>query len=197
MTATEQRRVIKRYANRKLYDTEESCYVTHEEIALLVRSGEEIQIIDNQSKEDLTTLTLAQILAKEERRKRRTLPLHTLRSILQASGEKLQERITQQVSTIKGEAVEAVETVRSVLRPGESLEVQQAREASEESDSVREWLDKSQRGYENLARTVEERWDLMVNALDHLEENRRRVARLEERIEELEAKLQSLKGTRS
>ena len=37
MTATEQRRVIKRYANRKLYDTEESCYVTHEEIALLER----------------------------------------------------------------------------------------------------------------------------------------------------------------
>jgi polyhydroxyalkanoate synthesis repressor PhaR len=197
MTATEQRRVIKRYANRKLYDTEESCYVTHEEIALLVRSGEDIQIIDNQSKEDLTRLTLAQILTKEERRKRRTLPLHTLKSILQTSGEKLQERITQQVSTIKEEAVE---TVRSVLRPGETGEageLQSAPEAAEESESVREWLDKSQRGYETLARTVEERWDLMVNALDHLEENRRRISQLEERICELEAELQSLRGNRS
>jgi len=194
MTATEPRRVIKRYANRKLYDTEESCYVTHEEIALLVRSGEDIQIIDNQSKEDLTRLTLAQILAKEERRKRRTLPLHTLKSILQTSGEKLQERITQQVSTIKEEAVE---TVRNVLRPGESPESEEELEVAEESESVREWLDKSQRGYENLSRAVEERWDLMVNALDHLEENRTRLAQLEKRIQELESELQSLKGNRS
>jgi len=194
MNATEPRRVIKRYANRKLYDTEESCYVTHEEIALLVRSGEDIQIIDNQSKEDLTRLTLAQILTKEERRKRRTLPLHTLKSILQTSGEKLQERITQQVSTIKEEAVE---TVRNVLRPGESPEAQEGLEVAGESESLREWLDKSQRGYDNLARTVEERWDLMVNALDHLEENRKRIAQLEGRVQELESELQSLKGNRS
>jgi len=194
MNATEPRRVIKRYANRKLYDTEDSCYVTHEEIALLVRSGEDIQIIDNQSKEDLTRLTLAQILTKEERRKRRTLPLHTLKSILQTSGEKLQERITQQVSTIKEEAVE---TVRNVLRPGESPEAQEELEVASDSESVREWLDKSQRGYENLARTVEERWDLMVNALDHLEENRKCIALLEKRVQELESELQSLKGNRS
>ena len=194
MTATAPRRVIKRYANRKLYDTEESCYVTHEEIALLVRSGEDIQIIDNQSKEDLTRLTLAQILTKEERRKRRTLPLNTLKSILQTSGGKLQERITQQVSTIREEAVE---TVRSVLRPGENPEAVEVTAPGEETESVREWLDKSQRGYENLARVLEERWGLMVNALDHLEENRRRINQLEERIQELESELQSLRGNGS
>ena len=194
MTATAPKRVIKRYANRKLYDTEQSCYVTHEEIALLVRSGEDIRIIDNQSKEDLTRLTLAQILTKEERRKRRTLPLNTLKSILQTSGEKLQERITQQVSTIK---VEAVETVRNVLRPGESPEGQEPNTEESESESLREWLDKSQRGYENLAKTVEERWGLMVNALDHLEENRTRISSLEQRIQELEAELLSLREDRS
>ena len=198
------KRVIKRYANRKLYDTEDSCYVTHEEIALLVRSGQDIQIIDNQSKEDLTRLTLAQILTKEERRKRRTLPLNTLKSIIQTSGEKLQERITQQVSTIKDEAAEtvrqvstmtdgAVETVRNALRPGESAEAPAPSEEAEEAESMREWLDKSQRGYENLAKTVEERWDLMVNALDHLEENRKRISLLEARIQELEAELQALR----
>jgi len=191
MNARDEKRVIKRYANRKLYDTEESCYITHEEIAHLVRSGEEILIIDNQSKEDLTTLTLAQILTKEERRKRRSLPLHTLKNILQTGGERLQERITQQVSTIREEAVE---TVRNVLRPVEDEEATPLADAPLGPEGMREWLDRSQRGYENLARTIEERWNLTVNALDHLEDHGKRIAALEARILELEAELQSRKG---
>jgi polyhydroxyalkanoate synthesis repressor PhaR len=191
MNANEKKRVIKRYANRKLYDTEESCYVTHEEIARLVRSGEDIQIIDNESKDDLTGLTLAQILTKEERRKRRTLPLHTLRNILQTGGERLQERITQQVSAIREEAVE---TVRSVLRPGDAAGGLGGDPPGPGPEAVREWLDKSQRGYENLSRTLEERWDLMVNALNHLDDSRKRIAELEKRVQDLETELQSRKG---
>ena len=63
-------RVIKRYANRKLYDTSRSCYITLEEIAELLRTGEEIRIIDNKSKEDLTSVTMAQILVEEEKRQK-------------------------------------------------------------------------------------------------------------------------------
>ena len=68
-------RVIKRYANRKLYDTRESRYVTLQDIAEFVRIGENVQIIDNKSKEDLTRVTLAQIIYEEERNgdERRTL----------------------------------------------------------------------------------------------------------------------------
>jgi polyhydroxyalkanoate synthesis regulator protein len=56
------RRIIKRYSNRKLYDTKDSRYVTLLQIAEMVRSGEEVQIIDNNTKDDLTEVTLAQII---------------------------------------------------------------------------------------------------------------------------------------
>ena len=60
-------RLIKRYANRKLYDTRASRYVTLQQIAELIRAGEEVCIIDNTTKEDLTSVTLAQIIYEEER----------------------------------------------------------------------------------------------------------------------------------
>ena len=65
---TSKPRVIKRYANRKLYDTRDSRYVTLLQIAEYVRGGEEVSIIDNTTKEDLTNVTLAQIVYEEERK---------------------------------------------------------------------------------------------------------------------------------
>lgn len=82
-------RIIKRYSNRKLYDTVESRYVTLPQIAALVRKGEDVRIIDNNSKEDLTSVTLAQILYEEERKQSRALPLAALKDLIHASGEKI------------------------------------------------------------------------------------------------------------
>ena len=61
-------KVIKRYTNRKLYDTVESRYVTLDEIAEMVKQGLEVKIIDNRSKEDLTSVTLAQMAEPMRRR---------------------------------------------------------------------------------------------------------------------------------
>lgn len=58
MTEPSGRRVIKRYSNRKLYDTKDSRYVTLLEIAEYVRAGEDVQVIDNATKEDKTDVTL-------------------------------------------------------------------------------------------------------------------------------------------
>ena len=60
-------RLIKRYANRKLYDTQESRYVTLQQIAEFIREGHDVRIVDNRSKEDLTNVTLAQIIYEEEK----------------------------------------------------------------------------------------------------------------------------------
>jgi polyhydroxyalkanoate synthesis repressor PhaR len=87
-------RVIKRYANRKLYDTQHSCYVTLDQIAQMVRDSEDVRIIDNNSKEDLTSVTLAQIIFEEEK-KRRLLPLAGLKAIIQTSGESIQDFVKQ------------------------------------------------------------------------------------------------------
>ncbi|HXK34236.1 MAG TPA: polyhydroxyalkanoate synthesis regulator DNA-binding domain-containing protein [Dehalococcoidia bacterium] len=73
--------VIKRYSNRKLYDTQESRYVTLEEIEEMIRGGREIAVVDAATGEDLTSVTLTQIILENERHRRAGLPsafLHQL-----------------------------------------------------------------------------------------------------------------------
>lgn len=85
----ELRRVIKRYSNRKLYDTRDSRYVTLLQIAEMVRRGEDVQIIDNTTKEDKTEVTLALAISEELKAKPRSVPLGTLRNLIQERGEKI------------------------------------------------------------------------------------------------------------
>ena len=61
-------RLIKRYGSRKLYDTEESRYVSLEEIGVWVRQGQEIRVVDNQTSEDVTAQTLTQVILDEGRK---------------------------------------------------------------------------------------------------------------------------------
>ncbi|MBX9769340.1 MAG: polyhydroxyalkanoate synthesis regulator DNA-binding domain-containing protein, partial [Bdellovibrionales bacterium] len=61
-------KVIKRYQNRKLYDTQQSCYVTLEDIAKMIRGNEEVTIVDNKTKRDITASTLAQIIFEAEKK---------------------------------------------------------------------------------------------------------------------------------
>ncbi len=86
---TPDRRVIKRYSNRKLYDTKDSRYVTLLHIADMVRAGEDVQIIDNATKEDKTDVTLALIISEELKARPRGIPLVTLKALIRHRGEKL------------------------------------------------------------------------------------------------------------
>ncbi len=90
-------KVIKRYTNRKLYDTVESRYVTLDEISEMVKLGVEVQIVDNKTKEDLTSVTMAQIIFEEEKKKNR-MPLSVLREIIRHPGESISEFINREVS---------------------------------------------------------------------------------------------------
>ncbi|MEO6574435.1 MAG: polyhydroxyalkanoate synthesis regulator DNA-binding domain-containing protein, partial [Polyangiaceae bacterium] len=83
------RRVIKRYSNRKLYDTKDSRYVTLLQIAEMVRLSDDVQIIDNNSKEDLTEVTLAQIIYEEQKAHSRNVPLQTLKNLIHSRTEKV------------------------------------------------------------------------------------------------------------
>ena len=74
--------VIKRYSNRKLYDTQESRYVTLEELEELIRAGREISVMDVSTGEDLTAVTLAQIILESERNHRATLPTAFLHQLI-------------------------------------------------------------------------------------------------------------------
>lgn len=77
-----QSRVIKRYRNRKLYDTRSSKYVTLLQIAEMVREGDEVRIIDNRTKEDKTQVTLALIISEELKSGPGGIPLTVLRSLI-------------------------------------------------------------------------------------------------------------------
>ena len=88
-------RLIKRYANRKMYDTRASRYVTLDGIADLVRRGADLRIIDNDTGEDLTALIFAQIIFEEEKRKNGLLELPVLRWIIQRGGATVQEVMNQ------------------------------------------------------------------------------------------------------
>ena len=82
-------RLIKRYGNRKLYDTLESRYITLEEIARLVRGGSDVKVIDNESGDDLTAITFAQIILEEEKRRSSLLSLGLLRELIKGGEETL------------------------------------------------------------------------------------------------------------
>ncbi len=82
-------RVIKRYSNRKLYDTKGSRYVTLLQIADMVRAGEEVQIIDNSTKEDKTEVTMALIISEQLKERPRVIPLATLKALIKSHGEQM------------------------------------------------------------------------------------------------------------
>lgn len=82
-------RVVKRYPNRKLYDTVAKQYIRLDEITQLIRAGEEVQVIDHASGEDLTALTLTQIIFEEEKKQSGLLPRAILTGLIRSSGDKL------------------------------------------------------------------------------------------------------------
>jgi polyhydroxyalkanoate synthesis repressor PhaR len=138
------RRVIKRYSNRKLYDTKDSRYVTLLQIAEMVRSGEEVQIIDNNSKEDLTEVTLAQIIYEEQKAHSRPVPLQTLKALIHQRTEKVLTELREgpigrlipglsgdAASPDKGDKADAAKKTESEAARGPSL-VDQAKEKLED-----------------------------------------------------------------
>jgi polyhydroxyalkanoate synthesis repressor PhaR len=94
--------VIKRYSNRKLYDTQESRYVTLEEIEEMIRGGREISVVDATSGEDLTSVTLTQIILENERNRRANLPSAFLHQLIK-HGEAWQDFVQRTMrSSLEG-----------------------------------------------------------------------------------------------
>ncbi len=191
-------RVVKRYANRKLYDTQRSRYVTLDQIADMIRAGQDVKIVDNNSKEDLTSITLAQIIFEQEK-KQGFLPLGAMKNIIQSGGASLSELASQ-----------AGARVRQVFRRGEGdveekaleteppVEVEEATAAAGQSESghsiVREVLERSQLTFEEWQKRVDERVQKVVEALAPWTVLEKEVGELQARIVELERRLAESEG---
>ena len=85
--------VIKKYGNRRLYDTAASRYLNLEDIASLIRQGKDVKVVDAKTGRDLTRVTLTQIITEDAKDKPTGLPLELLRQLIIASDEVRQEFI--------------------------------------------------------------------------------------------------------
>lgn len=106
--------VIKKYPNRRLYDTSSSRYINLEDIAVFVREGRDVQILDAQSGEDLTRVTLTQIIMEDAKQQPTGLPLELLRQLIVSSDRMGREFIMWYLKS----AYDAYQTVQSKLHTG-------------------------------------------------------------------------------
>jgi polyhydroxyalkanoate synthesis repressor PhaR len=83
--------IIKKYGNRRMYDTSASRYVNLEDLAGMIRDGKEVKVVDAKTGEDLTRLTLSQIISEDVKDKPTGLPLELLRQLIVASDQARQE----------------------------------------------------------------------------------------------------------
>ena len=206
-------KVIKRYTNRKLYDTVESRYVTLDEIAAMIKEGTEVRIVDNRTKEDLTSVTLAQIIFEEEKKKNQ-MPLSVLREIIRHPGESIsgfiQKEVSPRVASIREEAESRLD---KLLRRDENAPraegepeapVATAEDITAEDTaaaaglSPADLLKASQRAFEEWQRRIDERVKHVVeNLTGNLPALGRDMASLTQRLEELEKKLEQAEQQKS
>ena len=106
--------LIKRYANRKLYNTAISRYITLKGIAELIEQGEEVRVIDNETGEDITSIALSQILVDNERGGR-AVPRSLLSNLIQRSGDALYGALKRSVDDASGGIGEIQRNVRRAI----------------------------------------------------------------------------------
>jgi polyhydroxyalkanoate synthesis repressor PhaR len=104
--------IIKKYANRRLYDTESSSYITLDRLAQMVREGREFQVVDAKSGEDITRQVLTQIIVDEEARGATMLPINFLKQLIGLYGNSMQTFVPQYLEA----AMEAFQRNQSAAR---------------------------------------------------------------------------------
>ncbi len=108
-------RLIKRYESRKLYDTEESRYVSLDEIARFIRSGQEVRVVDNATSQEVTAQTLAQLILEEGRNGRSKIPSEILHDLVRFGEKALStgvERVQQGVDRLVEVSMDKLGPVR-------------------------------------------------------------------------------------
>src|SRR5262252_9208405 len=148
-------RIIKRYANRKLYDTEHSRYVTLDQISEMIRNGDDVKIVDNKTKEDLTTVTLAQIIFEEEKKQRSFLPLGAMRNIIQSGGEWFAEAQRRVQSILPGGKKEDGTDADPVAPVVEDEPGDEAAQKKKSLAALREWVEHSKSRLDDWQKQVD------------------------------------------
>ena len=117
-------RLVKRYGgrSRKLYDTEESRYVSLEEIAAWVRGGQQVQVVDSKTADDVTAQTLAQVIYEEERRGVTLLPSDLLHEVIRRGEAALQRGVEEFQGRVHRLVRASVDRVKPLQEAREEME---------------------------------------------------------------------------
>lgn len=137
--------VIKKYGNRRLYDTSSSRYVNLDDIAALIRNGKQVQVVDAKSGADLTRVTLTQIIVEDSKDEPAGLPVEFLRQLIVASDnvrqeftksaldtyQKMQSALQSGLTGVRSAALSPLELMTRIAqggqKPGESSELEELR----------------------------------------------------------------------
>lgn len=180
------RRIIKRYSNRKLYDTRDSRYVTLAQIAELVRGGEEVQVIDNASKEDKTEATLALIISEEVKSRPRSAT-----QITSSLRDKFLAQLRETpLARFIGEGDDEAPAVEVPPMQPDDPPAKPTEGASK--NRLQELVDSSKRTIDDWQAAIDERVRALFPA--SLKELQGEVKRLSQRIDELERRIPDKRG---
>lgn len=172
------KRLIKRYGNRKLYDVSKSRYITLDGIRALVQAGEDVQVVDNRTGEDLTGVTFAQIIYETEKRSNGALTLPLLRRMVEIGDETVQR------------SREAIESVVDAAEKGVRKLV-----GGEGTHFLEDVLDLPQRRLEEIQKRIDHQVRQSVEKVTHNPVLQSELRRVESNLRQLEAKLAELTGS--
>lgn len=164
--------VIKKYPNRRLYDTSASKYINLDDIAAFVREGKDVQVVDAQSGEDVTRVTLTQVIVDDAKQQPTGLPIELLRQLIVSSDRVGREFIMWYLKS----AYDAYQSVQSKLHSGMS-EVQAA--ATSPIKMVKSFLQSQTSATPSQTRSEDSA---------ELQQLRQRIAELEARVTKTKAK---------
>jgi polyhydroxyalkanoate synthesis repressor PhaR len=168
--------LIKRYANRKLYNTDTSRYITLKGIAELIETGEDVRVVDNETGEDITSVALSQILVDSERESR-SVPKTLLSDLIQRSGDALYGALRRGV----GDASEGIEEIQRNVR-------RLIRSRDEDGHRLSDWIAYATPDVDRVIQNAVERVFKLLDLprrsdIDALNQNLQRVAEAVERLE--------------
>lgn len=185
-------RTIKRYSNRKLYDTQDKRYITLEQISALVRDGEDIRVIDNSSGEDLTTVTLSQVLLDQEKKKEAPLPKWAFLDMIQRSSTNVLDGLKKGVfawfenSFVSDEIID--KNVEKMVKGGQITK-------DEATKLKTEFKSRAGAFKKRIDDMVERRVDEILGALNI--PSKSELAKLNERLDDLNKKVEELLAQKS
>jgi polyhydroxyalkanoate synthesis repressor PhaR len=106
---------IKKYANRRLYDTESSAYITLDRLAIMIREGRDFEVVDAKTGDDITHQVLTQIIVEEESHGGTMLPVNFLRQLIGLYGGSMQSAVPQYLEAAMDAFAKNQEAMRDAL----------------------------------------------------------------------------------